>query len=83
MKRILLLVLMAVCCLLFTACYTEIDPWPEVNLSSTSTPTPVSTVTAVPATAVPPTAVPFTPPPAVTAEPLPEDAVDVSPNFNG
>ena len=81
MKRTLLLLLMAACCLLLTACYTEVDPWPDANLSST--PTPASTVTVVPATDVPPTAVLFTPQPVVTAGPLPEDAVDVSPNFNG
>ena len=85
MKRTLLLLLMAICCLLFTACYTDNDPWPDANLSSTPTPAPV--VTAVPATEVPPTTVPVTlqptAQPVFTEEPLPEDAVDVSPNFNG
>ena len=81
MKNMLLAFLLAACCLLMTACYTDNDPWREIVLNST--PTPVPAVTVVPATEVPPTAVPRTPQPAFTPEPLPEDAVDVSPNFNG
>ncbi len=81
MKRTLLLLLLAACILLLTACYTEVDPWPDSNLSSA--PTAAPTVTVVPATDVPPTAIPLTPQPAGTEEPLPEDAVDISPNFNG
>ena len=90
MKRSFLLLLLAVCCLLLSACYTEVDPWPEGDL--TSTPTPAPTVTVAPATDVPLTSVPFTSVPVTphpsqqpvyTSEPLPEDAVDVSPNLNG
>ena len=81
MKKTMLVLLLMAGCLLLTGCYTDHDPWPEANLSST--PTPVPLVTVVPATDVPPSAVPLTPQPAVTPEPLPEDAVDVSPNFNG
>ena len=81
MKRILLLLLLAACCLLLTACYTDHDPWRETIFTSTAAPAPA--VTVVPATDVPPTAVPATPQPVFTQEPLPEAAVDVSPNFNG
>ena len=85
MKRTLLLLLLAACSLLLSACYTEIDPWPEADLSSTPTTAPV--VTAVPATQTPSTAVPVpsqpTSQPVHIQEPLPEDAVDISPNFNG
>lgn len=79
MKRPLLLLMLTVCCLLLTACYTDHDPWREAVFSSTAAPV----VTAVPATAVPPTAVPATSQPTAAPTPLPEDAVDVSPNFNG
>lgn len=73
MKRTVLLLLLAVCCLLLTACYTENDPWPDANLNNTPTPAPA--VTIVPATDAPQ--------PALTPEPLPEDAVDISPSLNG
>ena len=78
MKRTLLFILLTVCCLFLTACYTDQDPWPETNLGSTSTPE----VTTVPPTDPPATSIPQTQPPA-TQTPLPEDAVDISPNFNG
>lgn len=81
MKKMLLILLLTTCCLVLTACYTDSDPWPEANLNGAQ-PTALPTATAVPATAVPATTVPATQPPA-TVEPLPEDAVDVSPNFNG
>ncbi|MBR5547288.1 MAG: hypothetical protein IKU70_09965 [Clostridia bacterium] len=81
MKRTLLLLLLAACSLLLSACYTEIDPWPEADLSSTPTNAPTATV--APATEAPLTAVPHPPQPTGTKEPLPEDAVDVSPNLNG
>ena len=79
MKKALLLLLLILCCILCTACYTDADPFPTSqelgNLQETNTTAP---------------AVPETPPatqaptaPTVTMEPLPEDAVDVSPNFNG
>ena len=85
MKRALLLLLLTASFLLLTACYTEVDPWPDASLSSTPIPVPV--VTDLPATEVPSTGVPSTPQrteqPAPAEEPLQEDAVDVSPNFNG
>lgn len=90
MKRTLLLLLLAACSLLLSACYTEIDPWPEADLSSTPTTAPVVTAvpaTSVPATQTPSTAVPVpsqpTSQPVHIQEPLPEDAVDISPNLNG
>jgi len=81
MKKTLLILLLALCCLLLTGCYTDNDPWPEANLNGAQPTTP-PVVTVVPATAVPETLPPVTPLPA-TQEPLPEDAVDVSPNLNG
>ena len=75
MKKMLIFILMTVCCLLLTACYTDHDPWSEAIFSSTPTPAPT-------ATTAPATAVPSTVPPA-TQTPVPQDAVDVSPNFNG
>lgn len=76
MKKALLILLIAMCCLVLTACYTDHDPWPEANLNGVQATTP-PVVTVVPATAVPETL------PPATVEPLLEDAVDVSPNFNG
>ena len=73
MKKALLAVLLVLCCMLFTACYTDSDPWPAADALPSAPPT----ATVVPATQVPPTQ------PPATAEPLPEDAVDTSPNFNG
>ncbi len=77
MKKAFLLLLLAMCCLILTACYTDHDPFPAANELGESQATMPPTVTVVPATEAP-----ATQPPA-TAEPLPEDAVDISPNFNG
>ena len=90
MRKTLFLLLLAACCLLLTACYTELDPWPQADLSQPQfTAVPVQSTISPTSTAAP-TAVPL---PAETAAPsaqptaaptaLPEDAVDVSPNFNG
>lgn len=75
MRKLLLVLLLALCSILLTGCYTEIDPWPQAD--SLVQPQVTAQPTTVPATAVPVTQ------PTATPEPVPEDAVDVSPNFNG
>ena len=77
MKKALLTLLLLICCLVLTACYTDSDPFPSTNELTEVQATTPPTVTVVPATEVPPTQ------PPATVEPMPEDAVDVSPNFNG
>ena len=77
MKKVLLVLLLILCCISLTACYTEKDPFPSADELGKPQPTMPPVVTIVPATEVPAAQPPATP------EPLPEDAVDVSPNFNG
>ena len=80
--KTLLLTLLMLSCLLLTGCYTDNDPWVPADGLESPQVTDAPVVTMVPATDVPATAIPLTPQSA-TEEPLPEDAVDVSPNFNG
>ena len=70
-RRFLLLLLLAVCSLLLTACYQEIDPWPE-----TPAQTAAPIVTQAPAAAPQPTAEPEGAP-SPTAPPL------TQPGLNG
>lgn len=77
MKRGLLIALCLLSCLLLTGCYSDNDPWPSADQLGGSQAAAQPDANAVPATDVPATQPPATP------EPLPEDAVDASPNFNG
>ena len=93
-KKGWLIMLCLLCVFLLTGCYSDNDPWPSAEqlaengsmaateepattAAPTATPTPQPVMTAAPATAAP------TLQPAHTREPDPENAVDVSPNFNG
>ena len=81
-RKWLFLALCLLACLLLTGCYKENDPWPQADLGGIQF-TAAPTATAVSATEPPATAAPATVQPAATQEPLPDDAVDVSPNLNG
>ena len=53
MKRPALILMLLLCTLLLTACYQEVDPWPEApsaTIAPTATPVPTQVPTAVPQT---------------------------------
>lgn len=44
MKRIVLLLMLVLSVLMFTACHTDNDPWPVETLPAYATPAPTTTV---------------------------------------
>ena len=82
MKKALLILMLLLCCLAMTACYTDADPWVKEYAPLQPLTTVPPELLPKPSEEVPSPDAPVTLPP-VTAEPIPENSVDASPNFNG
>lgn len=61
LKRSALILILLLCTLLLTACYQEVDPWPDAP-SSTLAPTATPVPTQVPQSTAVPTQAPTEPP---------------------